>query len=156
MTLTPRDPSSRPLDADPSLQPTVARTTDASGPTAPPAGHGTPVPRSIGGYRIFDRLGEGGMGIVYEAEQETPRRRVALKVIRGGTFVDEMRVRMFQREAETLARLRHPNIGAIYEAGRTEAGEHFFAMELVRGQDLSDYLLETARWTVTRFDSGSV
>jgi len=85
------------------------------------------LPRSIGHYRILRKLGEGGMGIVYEAEQQNPRRRVALKVIRGGRFVDDATIRMFRREAETLARLRHPNIGAIYESGRTEEGQHFFA-----------------------------
>jgi len=94
----------------------------------------------VDGYRILSVLGEGGMGIVYEAEQQSPRRRVALKVIRGGRFVDEARIRMFQREADTLARLDHPNIGAIHEAGRTEDGHHYFAMELVRGQTLGAYL----------------
>ncbi len=101
-----------------------------------------PVPASIGGYRVIGVLGEGGMGIVYEAEQASPRRRVALKVIRGGQFVDETRVKMFQREAETLALLKHPNIGAIYESGRTEDGHHFFAMELVLGKTLDAYLDE--------------
>lgn len=98
------------------------------------------LPERIGPYRIVGFLGEGGMGIVFEAEQENPRRRVALKVIRGGTFVDEQQVRMFQREVDTLAHLKHPNIGAIYDAGRTERGEHFFAMELVRGRTLDAYL----------------
>jgi len=98
------------------------------------------LPESIGGYRVIGVLGEGGMGTVYEAEQASPRRRVALKVIRGGQYVDDARVRMFQREAETLARLRHPNIGGIYESGRTEEGQHFFAMELVRGETLDVYL----------------
>jgi serine/threonine protein kinase/Flp pilus assembly protein TadD len=96
--------------------------------------------QTIGHYRILGKLGEGGMGIVFEAEQEHPRRRVALKVIRGGTFVDDQQVKMFQREVDTLARLKHPNIAAIYEAGRTEAGEHFFAMELVSGRPLDQYL----------------
>ena len=99
-----------------------------------------PMPRTIGRYTILGRLGEGGMGIVFEAEQEQPRRRVALKVIRGGQFVDDERIRLFQREVDTLARLRHPNIAAIYEAGRTESGEHFFAMELVRGRTLDDFM----------------
>jgi tetratricopeptide (TPR) repeat protein/tRNA A-37 threonylcarbamoyl transferase component Bud32 len=80
------------------------------------------------------------MGIVYLAEQESPKRKVAVKVVRGGQFVDEDRLRMFQREAESLARLRHPNIGGIYESGRTEDGQHFFAMELVRGSELGAYL----------------
>jgi eukaryotic-like serine/threonine-protein kinase len=73
------------------------------------------------------------MGVVYEAEQQHPKRLVALKVIRGGRFVHDEHVKLFQREAQALARLRHPGIAAIYEAGRTEDGQHFFAMELVRG-----------------------
>lgn len=98
------------------------------------------LPKTIGKYRILGKLGEGGMGVVYEAEQSEPRRIVALKVIRGGAAQDEAHVRMFQREVETLARLKHPGIGGIYESGRTEEGRHWFAMELVRGPDLSAYL----------------
>ena len=93
-----------------------------------------------GRYVIVRELGRGGMGVVYEAEQQNPRRAVALKVIRGGAFVDEMRVRLFQREAQALARLKHPRIAAIYESGCTEDGRHFFAMELVRGETLTDHL----------------
>ncbi len=120
----------------------------AGGPTldgapAVPAPDDVPAPSApwmLGAFRILGKLGEGGMGIVYEAEQQHPRRRVALKVIRGGRFVDEQHIRMFQREIDTLARLKHPHIGAIYDAGRTEQGEHFFAMELVRGRQLDAYL----------------
>ena len=99
----------------------------------------TPDPligRTLGRFRIVARLGEGGMGIVYEAEQEEPRRRVALKVMRGGWSVDAEGLRFFRREAQTLARLQHPGIAAIYEAGRTDDGQPFFAMELVRGVPL--------------------
>lgn len=99
-----------------------------------------PLPQKIGPYSVRRRLGEGGMGIVYEAEQQTPRRLVAIKVVRGGRFVDEYRVRLFQREAQTLARLKHPAIGAIYEAGRTEEGQHYFAMELAQGVPLNSYV----------------
>ncbi|MFN0151644.1 MAG: tetratricopeptide repeat protein [bacterium] len=94
----------------------------------------------IGNYKILRKLGEGGMGIVFEAEQETPRRLVALKVIRGGAFVDDARIRLFQREAQSLALLKHPSIAAIYEAGRTSDGQHFFAMEHVHGEALDVYL----------------
>jgi non-specific serine/threonine protein kinase/serine/threonine-protein kinase len=104
-----------------------------------------PPPAAIGQYRILSRLGQGGMGVVYEAEQPSPRRRVAVKVVRGGTLVDERQVRMFQREAETLARLEHPNIGAIYESGCTDDGHHFFAMELVRGVTLDEFLRRRPR-----------
>ena len=95
---------------------------------------------SIGGYRILGVLGEGGMGVVYEAEQSSPHRRVALKVMRRGHTVDEVHARMFHHEAQTLARLRHPKIAAIFESGHTVDGHDFFAMELVRGQTLGTWL----------------
>ena len=97
--------------------------------------------RTIGDYRILSKIGEGGMGVVYAAEQQQPRRLVALKVIRGGTHVDEHAVKLFQREVQALARMKHPGIAAIYEAGRTADGEHFFAMELVRGVRATEYLV---------------
>ncbi len=99
-----------------------------------------PLPERIGSYTITRRLGAGGMGIVYEAQQENPSRAVAVKVIRGGKYVDDDDLRLFQREATALARLRHAYIGGIYEAGRTEDGQHYFAMELVRGQRLMEYV----------------
>jgi len=98
------------------------------------------TPRLIGDFRIVRKIGSGGMGIVYEAEQQNPQRPVALKVIAGGQFVDELRIRLFQREAQALARLKHPSIAAIYESGHTPQGEHFFAMELIRGCTLGEYL----------------
>jgi serine/threonine protein kinase/Tfp pilus assembly protein PilF len=94
----------------------------------------------IGDYIIVRKLGEGGMGIVFEAEQQSPRRPVAMKVIRSGRYVSETEVKLFQREAQALARLKHPAIAAIYENGRTPEGQHFFAMELVRGEPLSKLL----------------
>ena len=108
-------------------------TTDIGGPREPDDPH----VRTIAGYRILRRIGEGGMGIVYEAEQEYPRRRVALKVIRGG-LDDERRLRLFEREMQALARLRHPSIAAIYQAGQTDDGQPFFAMELAHGATLGE------------------
>src|SRR5262245_46701158 len=91
-------------------------------------------------YRLLREIGRGGMGVVYEAEQQHPRRSVALKVIRGGRLVDEYQVKLFRREAQALARLKHPGIAAIYEAGRADDGRHYFVMELVRGIPLLDYV----------------
>ncbi len=124
----------------PEIEPT--RTSDSRGqihPAAPPA------PDRIGSYRILHKLGQGGMGVVYEAEQDSPRRRVAIKIVKGGDFVDEYSIKMFKREAETLARLKHPHIGAIYESGVTDDGRPFFAMELVRGNTLDRYLARRPR-----------
>ena len=103
-------------------------------PPAPPA-----APERIGDYEIEGVLGEGGMGIVYKARQENPRRLVALKVIRSGPTVDEQQIKMFRREELALAQLKHPGIASIYAAGRTEAGQHYFAMELVRGVAIDTY-----------------
>jgi tetratricopeptide (TPR) repeat protein/tRNA A-37 threonylcarbamoyl transferase component Bud32 len=80
------------------------------------------------------------MGEVYEAEQQRPRRRVALKVLRGGGFADDLRRRLFLREIETLARLVHPGIARIYESGQTRDGRLYFSMELVEGTPLDRYL----------------
>ncbi len=110
------------------------------GPSSPGDGGPGGIPRQIGNYRILGKLGEGGMGVVYSAEQQEPRRTVALKVIRGAAALDDTFVRMFQREVETLARLKHPDIASIYESGRTADGLHWFAMELVQGPDLAAYL----------------
>ncbi len=97
-------------------------------------------PIFIGDHHILRKLGEGGMGVVYEAEQQQPRRPVALKVIRGGRLVDAYQVKLFQREVQALARLKHPGIAAIYESGRTEDGQPYFVMELVRGIPLLEYV----------------
>ena len=97
-------------------------------------------PPVIPGYRIVGLLGEGGMGAVWEAEQDRPHRRVALKVMRREHQVDDLHARLFLREAETLARLKHPNIAAIYETGHTDDGRDYFAMELAPGRTLDQWL----------------
>jgi serine/threonine protein kinase len=114
---------------------------DASiGPAPLESGLLSTTPILIGDYRLLRKLGEGGMGVVYEAEQQNPRRSVGLKIIRGGRLVDEYQVKLFQREARALARLKHPGIAAIYEAGCADDGQHYFVMELVRGIPLLDYV----------------
>ena len=117
------------LRADLSLASRVQRAfADGGSPRSLPA---------IAGYRVVRELGRGGMGVVYEAEELDPPRSVALKVVRGAQFVDEDTLRLFQREIRVLARLSHPGLAALHGAGRTDAGEHYFAMELVRGRSLT-------------------
>jgi len=98
------------------------------------------MPAEVGSYRLVRKLGEGGMGAVFEAEQRNPKRLVALKVMHGGRFASDYGVRLFQREIQALARLRHAGIAHIHEAGCTEEGHHYFTMELVAGETLSAYL----------------
>ena len=101
-----------------------------------------PLPERIGPYRVEGVLGEGGMGVVYRAEQENPRRPVAVKVIRSELAGRAEQVSRFQREALVLARLNHPGIARIHEAGQTEDGRHYLVMELVEGRPLGEYVRE--------------
>ena len=95
--------------------------------------------RRIGRYELLRVLGEGGMGIVYLAEQEEPiRRQVALKIIKPG--MDSKRViARFEAERQALALLDHPNIAHVHDAGTTEAGRPYFVMEYVKGSPITDY-----------------
>ncbi|MCC6344178.1 MAG: tetratricopeptide repeat protein [Bryobacterales bacterium] len=105
---------------------------------------GLPPDSVLGGYRILRLIGEGGMGAVYEAEQVKPRRTVALKVIKP-TLASKENLRRFELESQALARLQHPGIAQIFEAGSADAGfgpQPYFAMEFIRGISLARYARE--------------
>ncbi len=107
-------------------------------PTPPPAPEEAPGNR-IGHYRLREKIGEGGAGVVYVAEQEQPvRRRVALKVIKLGMDTRNF-VARFEAERQALARMDHPNIAKVFDAGATQTGRPYFVMELVRGIRITDY-----------------
>jgi serine/threonine protein kinase len=91
-------------------------------------------------YKLIKILGEGGMGLVYLAEQERPiRRHVALKVIKPG--IDSARIiTRFEAERQTLALIDHPNIAHVYDAGTTQSDRPYFVMEYVEGMPITDYL----------------
>ncbi|MBL9118878.1 MAG: protein kinase [Phycisphaerae bacterium] len=102
------------------------------------------IPERIGGYRILRKLGDGGMGTVYEAEQQDPQRIVAIKTLQRWHASRPM-IRRFRQESQLLGRLQHPGIAHIYEASVHNAGDGspplpFFAMELVRGVPLHRHL----------------
>lgn len=87
----------------------------------------------IGPYKLLQKIGEGGFGVVWMAEQEKPiRRMVALKVIKAGMDTEEVLAR-FEAERQALARMEHPNIARVLDAGATPDGRPYFAMELVKG-----------------------
>jgi serine/threonine protein kinase len=98
-----------------------------------------PLPERIGSYTIIRRLGEGGMGVVYEAEQQRPRRTVAIKVLRRAILTPGLR-RRFEREAEVLGQLRHPGIAGVVEGGTDADGTPFIAMERIEGIPLDLWL----------------
>ncbi len=125
-----------PAGSRPDIQPTAGMQV-GDRTSVGPAG----IPSTIGHYRVLRLLAHGGMGAVYEAEQEHPRRKVALKLIRSGFATPDLR-RRFEQEAQVLGRLQHPGIAQIYEAGsiETEYGpQPYFAMELIAGLPLLDY-----------------
>ncbi|UCE58992.1 MAG: serine/threonine protein kinase [Phycisphaerales bacterium] len=105
---------------------------------SPPA---DPRCERIGQYKLLDTLGRGGMGVVYRAQQENPRRTVALKVIKPGIESREM-LKRFHHEGQVLGCLQHPGIAQVFEAGTEDTPQGpqpFFAMELVHGQPLTEY-----------------
>ncbi len=101
-------------------------------------------PERIGGYRILQEIGRGGMGIVYEAEQEALGRRVALKVLPGAIAGDATARARFDREARAAARMHHTNIVPVFDVGQDEWSV-YFAMQMICGASL-DRIIEDLKW----------
>lgn len=103
-----------------------------------PSGHApASIPTRIGDFQIVREIGRGGMGVVYEAEQLSLRRRVALKILRSINAIDDAATQRFRREAETVAQLHHTNIVPIFAVG-ADQGVHYYAMQFIEGRDLAD------------------
>src|SRR2546428_4221100 len=110
------------------------------------------VGQTLGRYKLLERVGEGGCGVVYVAEQTEPvRRRVALKVIKLGMDTRSVIAR-FEAERQALAMMDHPNIAKVLDAGTTELGRPYFVMELVRGIRITDYCDQANLSTRERLD----
>ncbi len=104
-----------------------------------PGSGGADTPTNIGPYQILDVLGEGGMAVVYLAEQSEPvKRRVALKIVKAGMDSKQV-VARFRSEEQALAVLDHPYIAKIFDGGIAESGRPYFAMEHVKGMPITDY-----------------
>jgi WD40 repeat protein/serine/threonine protein kinase len=110
------------------------------------------VGQTLGRYKLLEKVGEGGCGVVYVAEQTEPvRRRVALKVIKLGMDTKAV-VARFEAERQALAMMDHPNIAKVLDAGTTDTGRPFFVMELVRGIRITDYCDQNQLSTKERLD----
>ncbi len=103
-----------------------------------------PVPESLGDYRIVREIGRGGMGIVYEAVQESLGRRVALKVLSQHRLMGSVQLQRFEREAKAAALLHHTNIVPVFGVGEHE-GVHYYAMQYIEGQSLDTVFSEIVR-----------
>jgi serine/threonine protein kinase/Flp pilus assembly protein TadD len=104
-----------------------------------PAAGASAVPRELGDFRILREVGRGGMGIVYEADQLSLGRRVALKVLPFAATMDSRQLQRFQNEARAAAQLHHTNIVPVYFVG-CERGVHFYAMQFIEGQSLAEII----------------
>jgi WD40 repeat protein/serine/threonine protein kinase len=125
--------------ASPTSIPSVARVTEQPGDR-------------IDRYKLLEKVGEGGCGVVYVAEQTEPvRRRIALKVIKLGMDTKAV-VARFEAERQALAMMDHPNIAKVFDAGTTETGRPYFVMELVRGIRITDYCDQASLSTRQRLD----
>jgi len=117
---------------------------DARRDGSPPPPADSPHLRQIGGYRIVREIGRGGMGVVYEAEQVSLGRRVALKILPGHLIGNRRMLERFRREAKAAARLHHTNIVPVFEVGR-DRDVCFYVMQLIQGQGLELVIDELRR-----------
>jgi hypothetical protein len=136
---SPEDPDVTIKSSPATDQPTVVPITEKAGDR-------------IGRYKLLERIGEGGCGVVYVAEQTEPvRRRVAIKVIKLGMDTKQVIAR-FEAERQALAMMDHPNIAKVLDAGATETSRPFFVMELVRGVPITEYCDQNNLSTHERID----
>src|SRR5438874_11275317 len=105
------------------------------------------IPRQFGDYRLLREIGRGGMGIVYEAEQLSLGRHVALKILPAHIGLEPQRLMRFRREAKAAARLHHTNIVPVFGIGE-EDGLHYYVMQFIQGQGLEEVLRELRKLRV--------
>src|SRR2546428_45884 len=104
----------------------------------------TQIPSTLGDFRIIREVGRGGMGIVYEAEQVSIGRRVALKVMPFAAMLDPKQLQRFKNEVHATGQLHHTNIVPVFSVG-CERGVHFYAMQYIEGQTLADVIRQLRR-----------
>jgi serine/threonine protein kinase/WD40 repeat protein len=122
----------------------AARQLGRTGADGPPGPTDMRPGEPLGDFRLLREVGRGGMGVVYEAEQVSLRRRVALKVLPFAAVLDPRRLQRFRHEAQAAASLHHPNIVPVYAVG-CERAVHFYAMQLIEGQTLAALIRDQRR-----------
>src|SRR6476646_2404112 len=127
--MTAGNPERNPVEQSP------ATAGELTGPLLPKGPDGAAIPRQLGDYRILREIGRGGMGVVFEAVQESLGRHVALKVLPYHALMQSSHLERFRREAKAAGRLHHSNIVPVFGVGE-DRGVHFFAMQFIRGQSL--------------------
>src|SRR5439155_2263371 len=113
-------------------------------PAASPPGGATTELGQLGDFRLLREIGRGGMGVVYEAEQISLRRRVALKVLPFAAAIDPRQLQRFQNEALAAAHLRHEHVVPVHAVG-CERGVHYYAMQFIEGHSLAELIKELRR-----------
>src|SRR4051794_1413654 len=125
----------------------VSSTAPQSG-SAPGASAGQDLTgQTVAEFHVLRKLGQGGMGQVYLAEQQAPRRKVALKILRSDLATDANALKRFRHEAHPVAQATHANIVQVYAAGEWQ-GLHYIALEYVEGRNLRDYLARKGSPTI--------
>lgn len=123
----------------PTIEVLVGLDSDRSASVSAAAVSPADVPQQLGDFRLIQEIGRGGMGIVYEADEISLQRRVALKVLPFASVLDERQLQRFRNEARAVAGLHHPNIVPVYSVG-CERGVHYYAMQQVQGQSLAELI----------------
>src|SRR5207237_2913483 len=111
------------------------------GPSADAPSSSPPELGQLGDFRLLREIGRGGMGVVYEAEQISLRRRVALKLLPFAVAIDPRQLQRFKNEALAAAHLRHENIVPVHAVGE-ERGVHFYAMQFIDGRSLAHWIAD--------------
>lgn len=138
---SPRDLPSSPFESETNKTASFANDPDATRPSDSPYDTGRSMlePKTVGPYRLIKKLGQGGMGQVWLAEQTTPvHRQVALKLIKAGLY-DDLVLQRFLSERQSLAIMEHPSIAKVFDAGATLEGQPYLVMEYVPGQPITEY-----------------